>query len=431
MRGARQRDRGGELPAGQSRDRVGRQRRRVGVDPGLRHEHRASTRARRSRSRSTRPRRTTGSTSTGWATTAGRARARSRRSSRRRPAAEPAGLPDDGGDGPDRLRQLGRVGELGGPGRRGLRHLPRQARARGRDGRVEPHGLRRARRRRRLRAAVPDLRHDLAGLQPATAATRLYTGSPAGRAYKVSYNRPVHHARLRAGGLGVQRRVPDGPLAGAQRLRHLLHHGRRRRPLPAPSCSSTRRSCPSATTSTGRATQRANVEAARAAGVNLAFFSGNEVFWKTRWEQHRQPASAPHARHLQGDAREREDRPRADDWTGTWRDPRFSPPADGGRPENALTGQLFQVNDGATTAIQVPAADGKMRFWRNTTIATQAAGATATLPERDARLRVGRGHRQRVPARRVVPALVDDGQQRAGADRLRLELRQPAPSPTT
>ncbi len=30
--------------------------------------------------------------------------------------------------------------------------------------------------------------------------------------------------------------------------------------------------------------QRNNVEAARAAGVNLAFFSGNEVFWKTRWE---------------------------------------------------------------------------------------------------------------------------------------------------
>jgi hypothetical protein len=30
--------------------------------------------------------------------------------------------------------------------------------------------------------------------------------------------------------------------------------------------------------------QRANVEAARAAGVNLAFWSGNEVFWKTRYE---------------------------------------------------------------------------------------------------------------------------------------------------
>ena len=28
--------------------------------------------------------------------------------------------------------------------------------------------------------------------------------------------------------------------------------------------------------------QRDNVEAARDSGVNLAFFSGNEVFWKTR-----------------------------------------------------------------------------------------------------------------------------------------------------
>ena len=30
--------------------------------------------------------------------------------------------------------------------------------------------------------------------------------------------------------------------------------------------------------------QRVNVEAARAAGVHLAFWSGNEVFWKTRYE---------------------------------------------------------------------------------------------------------------------------------------------------
>ena len=33
--------------------------------------------------------------------------------------------------------------------------------------------------------------------------------------------------------------------------------------------------------------QRANVTAARDAGVNLAFFSGNEVFWKTRWANSR------------------------------------------------------------------------------------------------------------------------------------------------
>ena len=30
--------------------------------------------------------------------------------------------------------------------------------------------------------------------------------------------------------------------------------------------------------------ERANVQAARNAGINLAFFSGNEVFWKMRWE---------------------------------------------------------------------------------------------------------------------------------------------------
>src|SRR5436305_3397290 len=71
-------------------------------------------------------------------------------------------------------------------------------------------------------------------------------------------------------------------------------------------------------------------------------------------------------------------------WTGTWRDPRFSPAADGGRPENALTGTLFMVNgpgtDNTNLSIQVPAADGKMRFWRNTSVATLGAGQTATLP---------------------------------------------------
>ena len=57
--------------------------------------------------------------------------------------------------------------------------------------------------------------------------------------------------------------------------------GDRHRPA---SPSSRRRSCRSATTSTGRAQQRTNVETARNGGVNLAFFSGNEMFWKTRYE---------------------------------------------------------------------------------------------------------------------------------------------------
>ena len=126
-------------------------------------------------------------------------------------------------------------------------------------------------------------------------------------------------------------------------------------------------------------TQRANVEAARAAGVNLAFFSGNEVFWKTRWENSIDGSNTDHrtlVSYKETHANAKIDPTAA--WTGTWRDPRFSPPADGGRPENSLTGTIFMVNSG-TTAIQVPAADGKMRLWRNTSVASLAANQTATL----------------------------------------------------
>ena len=127
--------------------------------------------------------------------------------------------------------------------------------------------------------------------------------------------------------------------------------------------------------------QRANVEAARDAGVNLAFFSGNEVFWKTRFETSIDGTSAVNRTlvsyketHYDGPV-DPQDPPT---WTGTWQDPRFSPPADGGRPQNALTGQLFAVNSGSTD-IQVPAQYGKLRFWRDTAAATLGAGQTLTL----------------------------------------------------
>ena len=208
----------------------------------------------------------------------------------------------------------------------------------------------------------------------------LYQGSPAGRAYKVSYNRPfttrgdapedwVFNAEypmvrwLERNGYNVSYiSGVDTDRAGAELLEHR------------------------AFLSVGHdeywsSAQRANVEAARGAGVNLAFFSGNEIFWKTRWEPSIDGSATPYrtlVTYKETHANAKID-PLPGVWTGTWRDPRFSPPADGGRPENALTGQLFMVNEGATTAIQVPAADGRMRFWRNTTVATLAAGATATL----------------------------------------------------
>src|SRR5438046_8148858 len=94
--------------------------------------------------------------------------------------------------------------------------------------------------------------------------------------------------------------------------------------------------------------QRANVEAARAAGVNLAFFSGNEIFWKTRWEASTDGSNTPYRTlvcYKETLANRVIDPADPPIWTGMWRDPRFSPPADGGRPDNAWRGTSVLVNE--------------------------------------------------------------------------------------
>ena len=95
--------------------------------------------------------------------------------------------------------------------------------------------------------------------------------------------------------------------------------------------------------------QRANVEAARDAGVNLAFFSGNEIFWKTRWEPSIEGQRVPDAGLLQGDlwTAPRSIRSAVD---GHLARSAIQPPADGGQPENALTGTIFMVNSGQPTS---------------------------------------------------------------------------------
>src|SRR5207237_9923641 len=78
--------------------------------------------------------------------------------------------------------------------------------------------------------------------------------------------------------------------------------------------------------------QRANVEAARDGGVNLAFFSGNEVFWKTRWESS-QFGAQPYLTLVS--YKETLNNAQIDplpEWTGAEQAPPFSPPADSGRP---------------------------------------------------------------------------------------------------
>ena len=77
--------------------------------------------------------------------------------------------------------------------------------------------------------------------------------------------------------------------------------------------------------------QRANVEAARDAGVNLAFFSGNEVFWKTRWEASTDGSNTAYRTMVcYKETWANESNDPATEWTGTYRDPRFTPPATGG-----------------------------------------------------------------------------------------------------
>ena len=129
--------------------------------------------------------------------------------------------------------------------------------------------------------------------------------------------------------------------------------------------------------------QRANVTAARDAGVNLAFFSGNEIFWKTRLEPSIDGSNTPN-RTLVAYKETHYDTPTDPQdpptWTGTWMDPRFSPPGDGGNPQNSLTGQLFVVNSG-TTDITVPSQYSKLRFWRNTRVASLASGQSTMLDQ--------------------------------------------------
>ena len=112
----------------------------------------------------------------------------------------------------------------------------------------------------------------------------LYVGSPAGRAYKLSYNRPfitragdtaydwlfsAEYPMIRwleANGYDVSYSTGmDTDRRGNLVRNHKIFLS-------------------SGHDEYWSGTQRANIESARGAGVHLAFFSANEVFWKTRWE---------------------------------------------------------------------------------------------------------------------------------------------------
>ncbi|MCU0261744.1 MAG: DUF4082 domain-containing protein, partial [Ilumatobacteraceae bacterium] len=130
--------------------------------------------------------------------------------------------------------------------------------------------------------------------------------------------------------------------------------------------------------------RRDAVTAARDAGVNLAFFSGNEVYWKTRWEGspvdgqayrtqvvYKEGSSAPSGAAEHRNCYDNYACDPSDVWTGQWRE------APGATPENSLSGQIsWRLNE---QSITVPGEYAPLRFWRDTDVAALGPTGTVTL----------------------------------------------------
>ncbi len=115
--------------------------------------------------------------------------------------------------------------------------------------------------------------------------------------------------------------------------------------------------------------ERNKIEAARDAGVHLAFFSGNEVYWKVRWENNYRTLVC----YKEGTLGENVCGNKCDPtsaWTGLWRD---GAAYDAGKPENNLTGQISWSD--VSSAISVSSAYKNLRFWRNTAVASLSSGS--------------------------------------------------------
>ena len=125
------------------------------------------------------------------------------------------------------------------------------------------------------------------------------------------------------------------------------------------------------------AAERTKFENARNSGVHLAFFSGNEVYWKTRWEDNHRTLVC-YKEGVLGENVCGDECDPSENWTGLWRGGCTSSAIDACNPENGLTGQISWGD--ASTSIVVPDTFKNLRFWRNTAVANLASGASLTLP---------------------------------------------------
>ena len=257
----------------------------------------------------------------------------------------------------------------------------------------------------------------------------LYFGSPAGRAYKVSYNRPfttrccefpngstetwlfnTEYPMIRwleRNGYDVSYTTGvDTDRRGAELLEHRVF-------------------MPVGHDEYWSGGERANVEAARAAGVHIAIFSGNHGFWKTRWENSIDGSNTPYRTlvcYKETHANAKID-PAAERVDGDVARPALQPA--GRRRPSRERAQRLDLH-GERHPQRRDAGSGSRR--QDALLAQHQHRVAGRGPDRHApdgrpRNRVGRGPRQRLPASGRRSHVDDDRVRRAVPAGLRHDLR--------
>ena len=315
-------------------------------------------------------------------------------------ARRPSRPASTGRDGPDRLRQLGGVGVVGRPRDRGLGDLLRQARARAGHRRREPRRLRRPRRRRRAPTCCSRPRTRPGRPTTATAAT---ASTPAARARTRAclqgQLQPAVHARaqtepedwvfnaeypmvrwLERNGYDVSYFTGvDSDRRGAELLEHkvFLSVGHDEYWSGGSARTSRRLATPASTWPSSAATRSSGRRAGSRASTGRRRRTARSSPTRRRT---RTPRSTP-SRRLDRDA-------------GATRG--FNPEA--AEPENALSGHHLHGQLPGPRRSRCPPTDGKTAPLAQHDRRDAGARRDGDARRRHARLRVGRGPRQRGPA---------------------------------
>jgi methionine-rich copper-binding protein CopC len=129
--------------------------------------------------------------------------------------------------------------------------------------------------------------------------------------------------------------------------------------------------------------ERANLQAAANAGVDLMFLTGNEVYWKTEYDPSIDGTDTPdRTLTCYKDSIANALINPSGVWTGLWSDTRFVPASQDVMPGNALSGTEFTINRGPNDdgeSITVPGTDALERIWRDTAVASLSPTATLSL----------------------------------------------------